>query len=146
MEENEIIEHTEELTELVPEETTEEVAIEEVPQEETDEIREENELLIEYIKQQLEENIEEEEINENDQNDIYNDGAYLRSGSDIESVDYSEDILTELEIITGYIEEYNRNNTLQSDIEDISLTNALLIVVFIGILFTAALNFSRRIF
>ena len=44
------------------------------------------------------------------------------------------------------IEGYLSDNTMQSKIEDISLTNQLLIVVFIGILFTALLNFSRRIF
>lgn len=56
MEENEIIEPVEDVTEVVPEEPQEEVIIEEVPQEEiTEEIQEENDLLIEYIKKQLEE-------------------------------------------------------------------------------------------
>lgn len=146
MEENEIIEPVEEVTEVIQEEPQEEIIVEEVTQEEiTEEIQEENNLLIEYIKKQLEEDLEEEEEENVQVMDMSNNDD-LRSGSDPEPIDNSADILNELQILTGYIEEYNRDNTMQSDIEDISLTNGLLIIVFISILFTAALNFSRRIF
>lgn len=44
------------------------------------------------------------------------------------------------------IEEYNENNTLQSSVVDISLSNILLLYLCGCILFGAALNFGRRIF
>lgn len=147
MEDNEIIEIIEEPTEII-EEVTENIIVEEhtVPVIEEQQL-EEHDLLIEYIKKQLEEEVEEEGEEQKDVQVMDSDNVNdLRSGSDPEPIDNSADILNELEIQTGYIEEYNRNNTLQSDINDISLTNTLLIVVFIGILFTAVLNFSRRIF
>lgn len=147
MEENEIIEVSEDITEVVEEESEE--VIEEVETEEIEiEDREnDNEILIEYIKQQLNTQLNEVE-SENVQIDDSNNGDDPVLSSDIQSVDPQllEDIFNELEIQTGYIEEYNRNNTMQSEVEDISLTNTLLIIVFIGILFTAVLNFSRRIF
>ncbi len=147
MEENEIIIEQVEENETI-EENNEEV-VEEISEEITEEVpamEDENDILIEYIKQQIEKEKEEEQT-QNDENDISIDANDLRSGSDIQSVDpVLSDIYDEVTILSGYIEEYNRDNTLQSDINDISLSNQLTILLFISILFTAVLNFSRRIF
>lgn len=147
MEENEIIEVPENITDFVEEVPEEEFEYVETEEIEIEDKENENEILIEYIKQQLNTQLNEVEL-ENVQIDDSNNGDDPVYSSDIQSVDPQliEDIFNELEIQTGYIEEYNRNNTMQSEVEDISLTNTLLIIVFIGILFTAVLNFSRRIF
>lgn len=71
-------------------------------------------------------------------------------------IDYT-DILNDLYDVTSdnasysssiynYLEYYDTNNNLQSDINDISLSNTLLLFVFIGILFGAVIDFGRRIF
>lgn len=52
----------------------------------------------------------------------------------------------ELEGLSTAYENYVDNNNLQSEISDISLSNMLSIILIISILFTALLNFSRRIF
>lgn len=106
----------------------------------------ENELLYEYIKTQL---LEQEQIEElNNVENVSDSSTYASSSVDnyqplIDSIDllYQEQLNTNMDIET-----YLENNTMQSNVEDISLTNQLLIVVFLGILFTALLNFSRRIF
>lgn len=71
-------------------------------------------------------------------------------------IDYT-DILNDLYDVTSdnasfcssiydYLEEYDTNNNLQSDVNDISLSNTLLLFVFIGILFGSVIDFGRRIF
>ena len=84
----------------------------------------------------------------------------LREGenanSDSSEIDYTE-ILNDLydvasqgvsdhEQTIALIEEYNDNNTLQSSVVDISLSNTLLLYLCGCILFGAVLNFGRRIF
>lgn len=145
--EDEIIEVTEQIEELPIEEVIEENKEEVITEVEEVHNNEENDLLIEYIKQELLKNTEIEEgenINEvGGTVDSNNSGDVL----DNEPItDLLSDIYDEIGIQIGYIEEYNRNNTLQSDINDVSLTNIMLILIFISILFTALLNFSRRIF
>ena len=44
-----------------------------------------------------------------------------------------------------YYQEYDSNNNLQSGVDDISLTNTLLLLVFIGLLASATLGLLRRI-
>ncbi len=135
----EFIEETEPI--IVEKEEVEEIT-EEVP-EETEPT--ENDILIEYIKQELQKNVEEE---------TEEDTQILRD-SDISQNDTLtlEDIQTQVTAIkneliyqTSIYDDYNENNTLQSDINDISLNNVLLIILFISILFSALVNFSRRIF
>ena len=48
--------------------------------------------------------------------------------------------------IYDFLEEYDSNNNLQSDVNDISLSNTLLLLVFVGVLFGALIDFGRRIF
>ncbi len=148
MEENQIIEEeitTNEVIEEIPQEIVEEDPEEVI--EENNQNEDENEILIEYVKQQLEKEIEEKEEVTDEYNDISINDNNLRSDPDTQSVDpVITDIYDEVSLLTGYIEEYNRDNTLQSDINDISLSNQLTILLFITILFTAVLNFSRRIF
>lgn len=148
--EDEIIEVMEENGEILQEETIEEnyedasLELEEEQQEIYSD--QENNLLIEYIKQELLNNVN-EDLEENVEDVDNTNGDDIRDGVDIEPITILlNDIYDEVSIQTGYIEEYNRNNNLQSDINDISLSNMLLILVFIGVLFTALLNFSRRIF
>ena len=63
------------------------------------------------------------------------------------------DILTNIEdskqlinYTYDYILEVQENNIFSSSIEDVSLTNQLLIVLFIILLFNGLLDFARRIF
>ena len=105
-----------------------------------------NDLLMEYIKSQLlEEQLNEVQRNDENVSDSSNDDSnnVIDYQSLIDSIDllYQEQLNTNMDIET-----YLEDNTMQSNVEDISLTNQLLIVVFLGILFTALLNFSRRIF
>ena len=150
MEDNEIIE-------LIPDETstseiieTENIQVdsqEEIIQDTNEDI---NDLLIEYIKNQIENDNKEEteyiketdeeninittEIDENYDNQI---GETLEEVRSIKSnTDYQSMIL----------DDYNDNNSLSSDMTEISLTNMLLIMIYMSILFSALLNFSRRIF
>ena len=107
-------------------------------------------LLKEYIKSTLEENEEEtvqEEVQEEDQAD---------DETEIEIIDYTDllkDISDKSDIINSTQEiilsrsiEYDENNVLSADINDISLTNALLVLLFIGVLFTGSINFARGFF
>ena len=78
------------------------------------------------------------------------------SGSEESSqIDYTEilnDLLTVSEdqatletSIYEYFETYEENNNIHASVDDISLTNVLLLVIFMGLLFTATINFARRI-
>ena len=112
------------------------------PEEETNE-----DLLIEYIKQELAKNEENEESNL--EGDTYSSEDALSDGyedilSDIQS-DLSA-MKNELIYQTSIYDDYNDNNNLQADLDEISLSNLLLFFLFNAVLFTAALNFSRRIF
>ena len=106
----------------------------------------ENEILLEYIKRELSKNAEiEENIEESEESvEVFSEESINQD---------NEFILSELGAIkneliyqTAIYDDYNDNNNLQSDINDISLTNTTLILILIGIMFSALLNFSRRIF
>ena len=86
--------------------------------------------------------------------------ASLRGSSDSGSeessqIDYTEilnDLLTASEdqatietSLYEYFETYEENNNIHASVDNVSLTNVLLLVIFMGILFTATLNFARRI-
>lgn len=120
-----------------------------IPEENVQNEQSENDLLIEYIKSQLSEEIEEQQEG-TEVNDESNSDNSTPDSSDVDNIGLlsdSIDLLYQEQLNTNMIiETYLSDNTMQSNIEDISLTNQLLIVVFIGILFTALLNFSRRIF
>lgn len=107
-------------------------------------------LLKEFIKSTLEEKEEEtiqEEVQEEDQED---------NKTEIEIIDYTDllkDISDKSDIINNTQEiilsrsiEYDSNNALTADINDISLTNALLLFLFVAILFTGSINFARGFF
>lgn len=109
----------------------------------------ENDLLIEYIKTQLAQDLEEqtEETNLNDEIGSDTSSSDNNDNDNIGPLKDSIDLLYQEQLNTNIsLETYLSDNTMQSNVEDISLTNQLLIVVFIGILFSALLNFSRRIF
>ena len=122
-----------------------EVITEEIEQNE----QSENDLLIEYIKTQLSQEIEEQQEG-TEENVESNGDSFTSDISDVDNIGLlsdSIDLLYQEQLNTNStLETYLSDNTMQSNVEDISLTNQLLIVVFIGILFTALLNFSRRIF
>ena len=80
----------------------------------------------------------------------------VEANNESSEIDYTE-ILNDLydvasqgisdqEYTIALIEEYNDNNTLQSSVVDISLSNTLLLYLCGCILFGAVLNFGRRIF
>lgn len=120
-----------------------------IPEEDVQNEQSENDLLIEYIKSQLSQEIEEQQ--EGTEENVESNGDNSTPDSiDVDNIGLlsdSIDLLYQEQLNTNMsIETYLSDNTMQSNIEDISLTNQLLIVVFIGILFTALLNFSRRIF
>lgn len=148
----------EDYIEEVVEEVEQEEVIEDTPTEESsapvpEEILDpqqneqtENEILLEYIKRELSKNAEIEENNEESEESV-----------EVSSVESSQQdnelILSDLGAIkneliyqTAIYDDYNDNNNLHSDINDISLTNTTLILILIGIMFSALLNFSRRIF
>lgn len=108
-----------------------------------------NDLLIEYIKTQLSQEIE-EQTEDTQENGEVSSNSSSSDSSDIDNIGPlkdSIDLLYQEQLNTNMnIETYLSDNTMQSNIENISLTNQLLIVMFIAILFTALLNFSRRIF
>ena len=147
MEENIIID--EEFTTPVDEVVTE--TVEPVPElvpdlEQQEQEQTENELLIEYIKLELLKNAENEEVDELEQ--IENVEMQTREVQQVQT-DYSSQlssIVGELESISVYMENYYLDNTIDSSVEDITLTNSLLLVTIICILFTATINFARRIF
>lgn len=112
------------------------------PEEETNE-----DILIEYIKQEIAKNAEIEESNlegDTDSNEDSLSDGYEDILSDIQS-DISA-MKNELIYQTSIYDDYNDNNNLQADLDDISLSNLILFFLFNAVLFTAALNFSRRIF
>lgn len=142
MEENyEIIEeNNEEVIEEVTEEITEENSV--VPEDLDQEQDNDNELLIEYIKQEL---LKEVEVESNETDDTVDDSNSDNVLSN-ESIELKLDNINDsIETFTTIITDYNDNNNLQSDINDISLTNVLLLLTFISILFSALVNFARRI-
>lgn len=102
------------------------------------------ELLKEYFSSQ---DHEKEEIN-------YIENS--REASSESSIDYTQ-ILNDLydeaayqtsmqETALQYYEDYQRNNTLSSEVNSISLSNILLLYVGFCILALACINFARRIF
>lgn len=113
-------------------------------------------LLKEYLKERIEksEGSEVEEI-EGSENLTKDSTAELENDEPV-TPDYSY-VLDRIRSNTSHtysalvgiqdsIDEYNDNNTLTSSINDISLTNALLILLFIALLFNGVLSFARRIF
>ena len=150
MEELEIIE---EIPEVIPEESNNETVNETETIEETEQIEETQEtdkediteLLIEYVKHQIGNEIEEEtEIEGSEEiNNNIEESYDPQIGAILEELRSTESNI-EYQSIT--LDDYIDNNNLQSDINDISLSNLLLIMIFISILFTSVLNFSRRIF
>lgn len=109
----------------------------------------ENDLLIEYIKTQLSQEIKEQQEG-TEENVEGSSNNSTTDSSDIDNIGLLSDsidlLYQELLNTNMTIETYLTDNTMQSNVEHISLTNQLLIVVLIGILFNALLNFSRRIF
>lgn len=78
----------------------------------------------------------------------------LRSGEGSSDIDYTE-ILEELlqysedsasinSSLYEYYQEYDENNNLQSGVDNISLTNYLLLIVFISILASTTIGLLRR--
>ena len=138
--------------EITPEETepiieTEPIFIEEKIEDQEPEEPTNEDLLIEYIKQELTKNAENEDSNFESNSDRSEDSlsdVYEDILSDIQS-DLSA-MKNELIYQTSIYDDYNDNNNLQADLDDISLSNLLLFFLFNAVLFTAALNFSRRIF
>lgn len=154
------VEEFEEIHEKVTlEETGEDNLIEEVapaPDESQDleEPEEEFEQLIkEYLKSKIdssvEEEIDEEEVTEGLEKGV----SAINAPSEIDYTQYLKDIryssARTYEVIHDMqevLDDYMDNNTLNSPVSDISLTNALLIVLFIALLFNGVLSFARRIF
>lgn len=106
----------------------------------------ENEILLEYIKRELSKNAEIEENIEESEESV--EVSSVESSQQDNELVLSElgAIKNELIYQTAIYDDYNDNNNLHSDINDISLTNTTLILILIGIMFSALLNFSRRIF
>lgn len=102
-----------------------------------------NEILMEYIKSELaKRNLENEEVEveQIEQQEVVEEEVIP---------DYTQqldDIKEELSSISIYMENYGLDNQMDSNINDITLTNSLLVVTIICVLFTATLNFARRIF
>lgn len=101
-----------------------------------------NQFLVEYILRSSEDSSEgsSEELEESS------------SESSSQYIPY-DDILTGLSDIetsqndtNNYIETYFESNRLDSDINDISLNNVLLIMLIVVLLFNGLLEFARRIF
>lgn len=105
------------------------------------------ELLEDYIESRL---VEDEE------NTMEGEEDTTVSDSEIVVQDYSDyysqivnllgENQIELKTQSTTLEDYNETNNIAADFETISLTNQLLILIYVSILFTALLNFSRRIF
>lgn len=131
-----------------------EVIVEDIiePVDEPEDTKEEfTKLLEDYIRDRL----NNEEVIKEDETEVNTsvEGSVLEG----DKVDYSADLLSQildLEIDTNdeiraqniMFEDFQTDNMLASHVNDISLTNFLLIVLFITLLFNAVLNFSRRIF
>lgn len=154
------VEEFEEIPEKVTlEETGEDDLIEEVasaPDESQDPEEPEQEfeqLIKDYLKTKIdtteEEEVEEEEVIEGLEKGVLATNAT----SEIDYTQYLTDIRYSsartyevLHDMQEILDEYMDNNTLNSPVSDISLTNALLIVLFIVLLFNGVLSFARRIF
>lgn len=146
----------EEIIEVIPEEAIEEeIIVEEsepvVPVEPDPQESEptEEELLLEYIKQELLKNSEDDEVDELEQIEGIEMQSELLSASEVVTPDYTQqldDIQTELNSISVYMENDILNNQMDSSVDNISLTNSLLLVTIVCVLFSTALNFARRIF
>lgn len=109
------------------------------------------ELLKDYLRSSLQKDIETEDVSE--------EGSVVFGSTEEPEevvIDYTE-ILTDIQKKSDDIyktdsEIYLRsvendiNNTLSSDLESISLTNFLLLALFVATLFTGVINFSRRLF
>lgn len=151
-------ENTLELIEEITEETTEEIIdsppalneSEPVPEftpdlEQTE--RSLEELLEDYIESRL---VEDEENNLEGEEDtsISDSEIIVQDYSDYYSqiVNLLGENQLELKTQSTTLEDYNETNNIAADFETISLTNQLLILIYVSILFTALLNFSRRIF
>lgn len=103
------------------------------------------ELLYNYLETNQVENVEGEGEGEG-----FGEGEGEGEPEQIDYSSYLSDIDDHIEdntdLITQIITDYEDNNNLQSDLNDISLTNMLLFTTLIIIMFTAVLNFTRRIF
>lgn len=87
--------------------------------------------------------------------DLEEDGEVEEASEGISQIDYtellneilsvSEDSASYESSIMSYLEDYEENNTLTSDLNNISLTNFLLLFVSVCILALGIINFSRRI-
>lgn len=141
LEEEVVVPETEEISQDVIEPV-------EVPEDTKEEF---TKLLEDYLREQL----NNEEVIEDDEKE--DDTVVEGSDLEVDTVDYSVDLLSQildLEIDTNdeiraqniMLEDLQNDNMLASQVNDVSLTNFLLIVLFITILFNAVLNFSRRIF
>lgn len=154
----------EENTEEVPQETDQETIEEDspVPVQENDNINQDlseyiyehdlglpsyRELLYDYLENNQVENVEGEGQGEGEGEDI---GEGEGEEEKIDYSSYLSDIDAHIEdntdMISQIITDYEENNNLQSDLNDISLTNMLLFTTLIILMFTAVLNFTRRIF
>ena len=144
MEENII---NEEITTPVDEVVTETVEpVPEISPDQEQQEQTEKDILIEYIKNELLKNVEEEQTDNLDQ--LENIDMQTMEVQQ-EQIDYSSQLSSieeQLDSISVYMENYYLDNTMDSTLEDITLTNVLLLVTIICILFTATLNFARRIF
>lgn len=124
----------------------------EVSSEETGQVFEE--LLKEFIEQKLNEgeNVEEEQT-ENNINSVDGDSVSLLSDSNSidytqlleDLLNYSQEILLSVNTANDNYDVYMQNNDINADLNNISLSNYLLLLVFIALLFNAVLNFARRI-
>lgn len=120
------------------------------PSEETEHFEKSLEdLLKEYIENSI----------SDDSTEVSEDGELsegINNDSEETSIDYTDmlnKIIVSNEDISSYSEhlyaqqiQQNVNNTLSSDIESISLTNFLLLAVFVAILFNALMNFAGGFF
>ena len=91
-----------------------------------------------------------ESVEEASQRGVSDSGSGESSGIDYTEIlndllSLSEDQATIETSIYEYFETYEENNNIHASVDNVSLTNVLLLVIFMGILFTATLNFARRI-
>ncbi len=149
MEENTEIEVLEEETalEVAHEEPVETVEPVEDPEHTTEEF---TKLLEDYIKEQLNNENNEEATVEDEENIEENteEASVVSPDNDLLSSILVTQVDTNNEIRAQNVmlEDIQVNNMLASSINDISLTNFLLIALLITLMFNAVLNFSRRIF
>lgn len=105
------------------------------------------ELLEDYIESRLVED-EENNLEGEEDNSVSDSEIIVQDYSDYYSqiVNLLGENQLELKTQSTTLEDYNETNNIAADFETISLTNQLLILIYVSILFTALLNFSRRIF